>query len=320
MKKLQYTVEQIAFLHPANLENEQLNEKKYHYYFIVSAPIKYINDIHLVDNEIVFMLSDGKEDYEVTFPNDKDKYTITAFTWKYKQENDKVTALLSYTINHKNGCEERFKDLEFAANDLYYLCEKKLKFKIEYIGQSYAQNGSRTAQNRLSSHSTLQKILVDSSLERNKDIRLFLLGVDIACIDNKSLTGNESRIFYLRDVDGTISSEYVNLFEAFLINTFKPKYNKNFVSGEVPSECHESYKKVIEEAYDDFSVVFAIQDCKRDYIFFTESKSLEIVGGVIVTSHSNGVIDTDAMKVSFNEANKVYDKDYEYSFEAVTSK
>lgn len=314
MKKLRYTVEQIAFLHPAYLENEQLNEKKYHYYFIVSAPIKYINDIHLVDNTFVFILSDGKKKFEVTLPGDKDKYTITAFEWKYKQENDKVTALLSYTINHKSGCEERFKDVEFAADDIYYTCVKKHKFKIEYIGQSYAQNGSRTAQNRLSSHSTLQKILVDNSLERNKDIRLFLLGVDIACIDNEFLTGKESPIFNIRDVDVTISSDHVNLFEAYLINTFKPKYNKNFVSGEVPSGFHGSYKKVIEEAYDDFSVVFAIQDCKNDYIFFTESKSLEIAGGVIATSHSNGGIDIDAMRVSFNEANKVYDKDYKYSF------
>lgn len=61
-------------------------------------------------------------------------------------------------------------------------------------------------------------------------------------------------------------------------------------------------------------MVFAIENCESDYVFFTESKSLQISNGIIDTSVNNGVIDIDAIKVSFDDINKIYDKDYKYSF------
>lgn len=311
MKKLMYTVEEIAFLPPSSLEDNQLKGKKYHYYFIASTPMKYIEDIRLIGNSFVFTLSDLNGELEVKIHVNKSKCIIRNLKWKYKHKNDKVSAVISYTVNFNSGYIKEFTDIELCSNDVYYHCERKRDFKIEYIGQAYALNGNRTAQDRLLSHQTLQKILADS--DRNRDIRLFLLGVDIAIIDNETLSGEESRVFNIDDVDVNIAS-YVNLFEAYLINIFKPTYNKNFIKGKVPSESHGSYKKVIEESYDDFSVVFAIQNCEYEYIFHTENKSLKISKGIIDTSANNGVIDIDAMKVSFDNVNKIYDKDYEYSF------
>lgn len=311
MKKLIYTVEQIAFLHPKSLEDDRLKGKEYHYYFIASTPLKYIEDIRLIDNAFIFSLSDINGNMEVSIQVDKSKYTIKNFTWKYRYSNDKVSALLSYKVYDNNGDVEEYADIEYASNDVYYFSDKIKEFKIEYIGQAYAQNGNRTAQDRLLSHQTLQKILAD--IDRNRDIRLFLLGVDIASVENETSTGEETPVFNVCDVDGYEAS-YVNLFEAYLINTFKPTYNKNFVNGKVPSISHESYKKVIEKSYDEFNVVFAIENCESDYVFFTESKSLQISNGIIDTSVNNGVIDIDAIKVSFDDINKIYDKDYKYSF------
>lgn len=61
-------------------------------------------------------------------------------------------------------------------------------------------------------------------------------------------------------------------------------------------------------------MIFTIQNCEYECIFHTENKSQKISKGIIDTSVNNGVIDIDAMKVSFDNVNKIYDKDYEYSF------
>ena len=53
---------------------------------------------------------------------------------------------------------------------------QSMKMEVLYIGQSYGKNGERTALDRLSSHSTLQKILIDChSKYRDKRIYVLLL-------------------------------------------------------------------------------------------------------------------------------------------------
>lgn len=151
----------------------------------------------------------------------------------------------------------------------------------------------------------MTKILSDANDVGNRDIGLFLFGADIHSIDNTGICGMESPVFLISDVSSDVTAPHVNLLEAYLINKFKPKYNEKFKVGNVPSQSHQSYKKVIDEEYDDFSIKFGIRDCKYDYEFYTERESIRIVDGVLSDS---------SIKVPFQEANKVDDNNFIYSF------
>lgn len=305
MKKLVYCFEEFAFLHPSCLDDSRLKEKKYHYYFIVSSTIKYIEDIYERNNEIVFLLSDEKSEFEVVIPNNHVNCTISNISYKYKNRNNKKTALVSYVCKLEDGSEKNIIDAEFSGSAVFYFFAPDQEFEIEYIGQSYAKDGHRTAQERLKSHQTLQRVISDASKDGILDINLFLFGADISCIDNETLCGDESPIFIIDDVDNNITSEHINLFEAYLINSFKPKYNKNFIDGEVPSNEHTSYKKVMEEEYDKLSIKFFILDCNKNYTFFTDDKKIVL---------TNGILQNKSMEIAFNEANIIDNKNYNYSF------
>ncbi len=187
---------------------------------------------------------------------------------------------------------------------IYHNYVEKRKFRIEYIGQSYADDGHRTVQDCLSSHSTLQKILAHYSCSSEKrDVLLFLLGASAVIADNTIATGSNSPIINISEVD---SPEYVNLLEAFLINYFKPKYNSRFVSGIVPSLKHDSYTKVLNEQFEDFSVNVAIQGSVYDYVLFTDNHSIEVDKGILKQDNR--------IYVSFDDANIIDPNNYEYSF------
>lgn len=305
MKKLMYMFETLAVLNPSALDEKELKDKKYHYYFIVSSPAKYVDDVYAKNDELAFLLNDGKGQFEVLMSHPDRDYRIENVTFRYKTPNDKRVALLSYDIKFNDGRTKSIIDGDFPAFGIYSLYEKKQRYKIEYIGQSYANDGHRTAQDRLSSHSTLTKILSDALNEGNKDIGLCLLGADISCIDNTCFLGKESPVISIGDVSSDITAHHVNLLEAYLINTFKPKYNKTYKAGNVPSQSHQAYKKVTNEDYDDISVRFGIRGCKHDYEFYTEQESIRI---------ENGVLSNGSMKVFFKEANRVDDNNFMYSF------
>ena len=297
--------EELAFLSTSALDEEKLKDKKYHYYFIVSSPTKYVDDVYAKNEELAFLLNDGNEQFEVIMSHPNRDYIIENVTFKYKTPNDKGVVLVSYDIKFNDGQTKRVIEGSFPASFVYLFYEKKQRYKIEYIGQSYASDGHRTAQERLSSHSTLNKILSDAMDVRNKEIKLFLFGVNIQSIDNTGIMGQESPIVMISDVGSSITASHVNLLEAYLINAFKPTYNKVFKEGNVPSQNHNSYKRVIDEDYDDFSINFGILNCQHDYEFYTDQKSMRIV---------NGTLSDGSMKVSFKEANKVDDNSFRYSF------
>lgn len=302
MKKLSYIFETGAFLSPIELENSVLNGHNYHYYMIVTSPIIYIKDCYLKNDTMAFVLNDGENDYEVIPPRSSDDYILRNLTYIFTDPSHT-------SIKAKYDCI--FKDnkritgeCEFGGMTLYHTYVEKRSFRIEYIGQSYADDGHRTAQERLSSHSTLQKILAHYSCTSEKrDVLLFLLGASAAKADNTSATGFKSPIIEICEVD---SPEYVNLLEAFLINYFKPKYNSRFVSGIVPSVKHDSYTKVLNEQFEDFSINVAIQGSAYDYVLYTDSHFIEVNKGVLKQD--------DRIYVSFDDANIIDPDNYVYSF------
>lgn len=110
------------------------------------------------------------------------------------------------------------------------------QLKVLYVGQAFG-GGNRTALDRLRSHSTLQKILADTSYH-SPDSEIMVLTVEYA--PYRVLTSMDGRaanvIHDARDtarftsiIDNPLKlSEQISLAEAALIRYFQPKYNKIF--------------------------------------------------------------------------------------------
>ena len=120
-----------------------------------------------------------------------------------------------------------------------YKEQKCINYDVLYIGQAYGKEGNRCAQDRLKSHSKLQSILTDFYTSRRDDrLYVFLFELDILnqiSIDglNKNSTAsseNEGEHFNNIMNHEHRFNQIVNIFEAALINYFKPPYNVNFIN------------------------------------------------------------------------------------------
>lgn len=125
-----------------------------------------------------------------------------------------------------------------------------LDLEVIYVGQSFGFEGSRTAQDRLRSHKTLQGILAES-LARSPDLDIWLLMLSfedpyiVSVIDPRRKTQvtaaeDESHIRSVIDTPISLQQE-VNLSEAMLIRHFDPPYNKMFRTS-FPNPAHTTYR------------------------------------------------------------------------------
>lgn len=122
---------------------------------------------------------------------------------------------------------------------------------IQYIGQAFGNDGSRTAIDRLRKHEKLQEISLKGAPAHHQ-IYLFMLGIQ---------TGNAQMFLFnpfaentkdgsnridasLDKLFNTTEAERTTLFEASLIRYFKPKYNIAFKES-FPS----SNLKVLQDCY-----------------------------------------------------------------------
>lgn len=153
---------------------------------------------------------------------------------------------------------------KYYAHDLFIayssLLAPKLEFEVLYIGQSFGNRGERTSITRLSSHSTLQKILTDcQSKYADKHIYLLLMetstniNMSFDGISNKYTLPEEDSDQHLMDVLTNLPEEQqiVNISEAALIHYFKPEYNRNFIEN-FPNENHKGYKQYFDLDYNSF--------------------------------------------------------------------
>ena len=293
-----------AFLHPKQITHQDLDGKNFHFYLIVSSKVKYFKESYLKCDQIVFTVTDNnnnnvKELILQNPPNCK----VISYSFIYtdlSKENIEATIEVS-----KEGKVEKHEQIKFSATELWYLLSDEINFQIEYIGQSFANDGHRNAIERLSNHSTLQKILADTlASSSKKDIRIFLLGAENIDLSSININNSNASIVTIQDSPKALTPEYVNLLEAFLINYFKPKYNQTYVSGSIPTTKHKSYKKIVDENYDEFIVSAGVSESKHTYIFNTDTQSIRVEQG-FTKSH---------IHVSFDNANVVVD-DYFYSFQ-----
>jgi len=123
---------------------------------------------------------------------------------------------------------------------------------VAYVGQSYGGTGQRTAVERLSSHSTLQKILADiAAKEPHIEVLLALYKFEyhrfILNMDGKQQSAKPDAVdreHYHRVLESQFERRMsICLAEAALIRYFQPRYNKTYTQG-FPKKSLKILKKV----------------------------------------------------------------------------
>ncbi len=129
-----------------------------------------------------------------------------------------------------------------------------LKLEVLYIGQSYGENGSRTASDRLQSHSTLQGIYAEAIKNSpDQDVWLILSTFEplwLMSFDGRSnnfMTTIKEDSNHIDEVLGTDISEQqqINFTEAALIRYFQPPYNTIYKDS-FPNPAHSTYSECYE--------------------------------------------------------------------------
>lgn len=157
-------------------------------------------------------------------------------------------------------------EIEVHAQDLFSLFAETLvhkqEFEVLYIGQAYGKNGSRTAFDRLASHSTLQKILTDYQTKNpNKHIYILLLeftpnlSMSFDGLTKRYTKSEEESNQHMEEVlcDLPRGEQIINITEAALIYYFKPEYNVTFIEN-FPDVHHKGYKQYFDLDYNSLTV------------------------------------------------------------------
>lgn len=249
-------------------ELEKINDgHKYHIYSILAYQQIYFKKDKTYTSEkgihiTLFEVCDGNEiEYELPI-------------WEIDTNIDYSKVELNSNYPHTSMHVE-IKDVEFLkkhpeyieplvviqAQDLFNIFAANLKsvneYEVLYVGQAYGSRGERTALTRLSSHSTLQKILTDCQ-SKYADKHIYILLLEMSTKLNMSFDGltkkysvsEDKDIAHMNKVLSDLPREQqvINITEAALINYFKPMYNVNFVEN-FPDIKHRGYKQYFDLDY-----------------------------------------------------------------------
>ncbi len=124
-----------------------------------------------------------------------------------------------------------------------------LDLEVLYIGQAYGNEGERTIEERITSHSTLQAIYSET-VNQNPDQEIWIviysfsteLAISLDGTQEKYSTTSAEDDAHIQNVTHTPISEQqvVNFVEAALIRYFQPEYNKTF-KNTFPNPAHSTY-------------------------------------------------------------------------------
>lgn len=254
------------------LENlEKVDYHKYHIYCILAYSKKYFKmEKTKVTSEGIKITLLEIEDYI------EKEYEMPI--WKIGDGIDynkvEISSQYPYNIIHLEIKDDDYllkhpgflRNLDINAQQLFDICAvdftDKCEYEILYIGQAYGKRGERTALTRLSSHSTLQKILIDcQSKYANKQIYILLLemtpllNMSFDGLSKKYTTSNKEDWEHTEQVLSNLpeDQQVINITEAALINYFKPLYNVNFVEN-FPDPKHKGYQQYFNLDYNCLTV------------------------------------------------------------------
>ncbi|MCA1381456.1 hypothetical protein [Bradyrhizobium sp. BRP23] len=215
-----------------------------HIYLIGKVPKMTLEDARLSEQTLFISTKVLGKTYEVSWPLPEDM--------KLKEENG------AWCLFDDRGPRGWVSDDDIFQNmSRTHDC---LHFDIQYIGQAYGEDGSRSALDRLLKHETLQRIAV-SGVPEGYRLELLLLEVVpgtrvITVFDPKAQDKAQGAVRIKAGLDklfGTDEKERVSLFEAALIRYFRPPFNTKFKDS-FPS----TNMKVLKDCYDKgFSAVIA---------------------------------------------------------------
>lgn len=255
---------------------------KYHIYFILSCEKIFIEPDSIVQtrNGIflkLYKIENGKKSY---YPDAK--FTLA----KEIDHNEiKIDCNFPYTTLCVKIADEQPITID---SQVILNCQKTCQpwpFKVLYVGQSYGKDGNRLAQDRLLSHSTLQKVLTDCN-SKYPDKRIYIFLLELNPILNTTMDGI-SKTYSVSEHDDKLHfdnvfnnplkmNQIVNITEAAIINYFKPHYNVNFIDN-FPNTNHKGYTQYFDLDYHSLIVEL---DLEFDYPypnvqFYSEANSIK---------------------------------------------
>lgn len=277
---------------------EKKDNHKYHIYAILSFPqLYFVPEKTVVGKDGIYMSvynSTYNKSYDIPkIPIGDVDYSKIEIEHKYPYE----TLILS--IKDETFLREHPEIVEpnpmFSAQEMFdaysmQMTKEKREFEVLYIGQAYGQDGNRTAFSRLTSHSTLQKILTDcQSKYRYKHIYILLMefthniNMVIDGMAQRYTTNEDENQKHIKEVLSNLPEEQqiINITEAALINYFKPEYNINFVEN-FPNENHKGYKQYFDLDYNSLVVEIGLDfDCYTAIQLFSSENRINSSSDVI---------------------------------------
>lgn len=258
-------------------QNRQHNPN-YNIYIIMKRPKISINpDFLEVDNdyiklEFLIQTKDKKERRKVKINNEFETNNISIDT-KYPYNYFKLKSPENDYIFKSNHILDEVQKQDPIKDDL-------LDFEILYIGQSFGENGNRDAIERLSSHSTLQKIYSEAIIN-NPDSDIWIMLCNFQQINLTSINGmiktNTSDEIEFERINKFLKGKFtdkqkINFTEAALIKTFKPPYNEKYKNS-FPNPNHSSYSECYKLDITGIVIELDLSEIKR--WIYSESKQRE---------------------------------------------
>ncbi|MHA6482365.1 hypothetical protein ACX1C1_10755 [Paenibacillus sp. strain BS8-2] len=260
------------------------NDARYHLYCILSTTRTFfdVQSLQIDADGIECRIKQIIDNKEVYYKSEKfvllNGIDHTLISYNHKYPYDKIDfsipsdLLDEYYEKHKDFIgvsKEEMKDFLSHPFDAQFILNNYLQkhgipqeMEVLYVGKAYGKNGNRLAQDRLSSHSTLQKILTDY-YSNHQDKRIYILLLEMEPILNTFMDGiseefeksEQESEAHLQNVlqNPPIYEQVINITEAAIINFFKPHYNEKFIDN-FPLDSHQSYRQYYDLDYNALTV------------------------------------------------------------------
>lgn len=188
------------------------------------------------------------------------------------------------------------------------------KLEVLYIGQSFG-NGTRSAHQRLKSHSTLQKILADSA-HRYPDSEIsvlmfkfepYRLLTSFDGVAKDTIKGKKDKNRFISIQENPLSlKQQIGLVEASLIRYFQPEYNDKFKI-KFPSPKVKLLKKCFELDFSGLVIEINTEELRFELFSSTRDSKMHHISNVDMVSDKSRasffyVTGRNGEAVKFNDA------------------
>lgn len=267
------------------LESE-LRKHDYHIYFIVATPIWYfrVGSVSLLkDRFSATIFSDQfgsfiEKKIGVSF-NEPSDLDLKTFKIDIPHPCEYLYLIPPTGESNRTGFQANYLAREFC----WRMVSNVDRHKVLYIGQSYGTDGKRLSIDRILSHATYQKILMEAPT-KYPNCKIEVLFLDFAINQTLTIDGliaqandveeNEKHLSNILSSPVKINEAY-NICEATLIYAFQPEYNKDFKKYR-PSKKHKSYQEYYKLDYKNLWLELDLSFYDRpDCILFTDSFTSE---------------------------------------------